>query len=186
MHQVSHCPSFALGTRSLTLVAAISLREIRSVLASQALSGQAQPSLAPQPPRLAFMQQQLSLRQGPWPLARLQNVASKLKLISFDLSSLLPRSVTGLKIANHSRYYQVNEGDYCQLIALNFTITVSLFEAINPQINAGCSNLSPGLYYCVLPTADWNQTTTTTTSSYQTAPAPTPSGTTGNCYEVRR
>ncbi|GIC92923.1 uncharacterized protein Aud_009401 [Aspergillus udagawae] len=81
------------------------------------------------------------------------------------------------------KYYQVNEGDYCQLIALNFTITVSLFEAINPQINAGCSNLSPGLYYCVLPTADWNQTTTTTTSSYQTAPAPTPSGTTANCYE---
>ncbi|GFF48500.1 autolysin [Aspergillus lentulus] len=79
--------------------------------------------------------------------------------------------------------YQVNKGDYCQLIALNFTITVSLFEAINPQIDAGCSNLSPGLYYCVLPTADWNQTTTTTTSSYQTAPAPAPSGTTGNCYE---
>ncbi|RHZ48397.1 uncharacterized protein CDV56_102294 [Aspergillus thermomutatus] len=94
------------------------------------------------------------------------------------------RNVARLKISKYSRYYQVNEGDYCQLIALNFTITVSLFEAINPQINAGCSNLTPGLYYCVLPTADWNQTTTTTTSSYQTAPAPTPSGTTANCYEI--
>ncbi|GFF82980.1 autolysin [Aspergillus lentulus] len=69
------------------------------------------------------------------------------------------------------------------LISLNFTITVSIFEAINPQTDAGCSNLSPGLYYCVLPTADWNQTTTTTMSSYHTAPAPTPSGTIANCYE---
>ncbi|KAL3456377.1 hypothetical protein BJX64DRAFT_41437 [Aspergillus heterothallicus] len=81
-------------------------------------------------------------------------------------------------------YYQVRSGDYCELIADNFSIDVPLFQAINPSINSDCTNLVPGLYYCVSPTRDWNQTTTTTTTaSYTTPPAPTPSGTTPNCYE---
>ncbi|PYH28141.1 LysM domain protein [Aspergillus neoniger CBS 115656] len=73
----------------------------------------------------------------------------------------------------------------CSLVMLNNIITVSLFEAINPSINAGCTNLVPGLAYCVRPVANWNSTnaTTTTTASYVTAPAPTPSGTTSDCYE---
>lgn len=83
------------------------------------------------------------------------------------------------------QYYIVQSGDDCSLITLNNTITVSLFEAINPSINAGCTNLVPGLAYCVRPVANWNSTntTTTTTASYVTAPAPTPSGTTSDCYE---
>ncbi|RAK85566.1 hypothetical protein BO79DRAFT_231493 [Aspergillus costaricaensis CBS 115574] len=65
-------------------------------------------------------------------------------------------------------YYVVQNGDDCSLVALNNTITVSLFEAINPSINAGCTNLVPGLAYCVRPVANWNSTnaTTTTTASY--------------------
>ena len=78
---------------------------------------------------------------------------------------------------NCGRYYQVQSGDICQLVALNNTISISLFEAINPSINADCTNLVPGLYYCVLPTGGWNITgnavpVTTTVS----APAPTTSG----------
>jgi hypothetical protein len=96
---------------------------------------------------------------------------------------LIPCHVSML-IFNCDRYYQVNDGDYCQLIALNFTITAALFQQINPSIDDGCTNLVPGLYYCVLPTSDWNETSTTTTSTYVTAPAPTSTGATENCYEV--
>lgn len=80
------------------------------------------------------------------------------------------------------KWYQASWRDYWRLIVLNFTITVSLFEAINPQINTGCS---PYPWALLLPTAGWNQTMTMTMSSYDTVPSPTPSGTTANCYEVR-
>ncbi len=83
------------------------------------------------------------------------------------------------------QYYQVRSGDYCNSISDRFSIDLDLFRAINPSINADCTNLVPGLYYCVSPTLDWDQTTTTTvTSAYNTAPAPTPSGTTLQCFEV--
>tara|TARA_R110002060_G_scaffold52198_12_gene63132 strand:- start:105 stop:569 length:465 start_codon:yes stop_codon:yes gene_type:complete len=81
------------------------------------------------------------------------------------------------------KYYTVVTGNDCSLIVVNNTITLSLFEAINPSINANCTNLVPGLAYCVSPTADWNSTsTTTTTSGYVSPPDPTPTGTTSYCY----
>lgn len=79
--------------------------------------------------------------------------------------------------AKCGEYYKVQSGDICQLVALNNTISIALFEAINPSINSDCTNLVPGLYYCVFPTANWNvignATTATTTVA---APAPTTSG----------
>ena len=83
------------------------------------------------------------------------------------------------------KYYTVADGDDCSLIALQNTITVSLFEAVNPSINSDCTDLIAGLAYCIQPTADWNSTSTdsTTTAAYVTAPAPTVSGTTTQCYE---
>ncbi|KAL3471153.1 hypothetical protein BJX99DRAFT_32306 [Aspergillus californicus] len=81
-------------------------------------------------------------------------------------------------------FYQVQSGDFCELITDKFSIEPDLFQAINPSINPDCTNLVPGLFYCVFPTQDWNSTTTTTAgSTYLTAPAPTPSGTTNHCYE---
>lgn len=80
--------------------------------------------------------------------------------------------------AHCGKYYKVQTGDDCQVVALNNTIVISLFQQINPDINADCTNLVPGLYYCVEPTADWNNanSSSSTTSSLVTAPAPTPSG----------
>lgn len=72
------------------------------------------------------------------------------------------------------------QGDTCELLALNQTIALGLFEAINPAINADCTNLELGLSYCVRPTADWNSTAS---STIVTAATTTPSGTTSNCYE---
>ncbi|THC96565.1 hypothetical protein EYZ11_003957 [Aspergillus tanneri] len=86
------------------------------------------------------------------------------------------------------KYYQVQQGDYCQRIVGNSGISMELFKAINPDINADCSNLIPGLYYCVLPTKDWNSSpttlkTTTSASGYVSPPGPTSIGTTPKCYE---
>ena len=77
------------------------------------------------------------------------------------------------------KYYEVVSGDDCHLITLSQAIDFSLFQNINPAVNADCSNLVPGLYYCVEATADWNDTDTsaaTITSSFVTAPDPTPTG----------
>ncbi|KAL4916430.1 hypothetical protein BDW62DRAFT_106230 [Aspergillus aurantiobrunneus] len=92
----------------------------------------------------------------------------------------VPRGTT----SKCGEYYQVKSGDYCDSIADRYGIDLELFQEINPAINAECTNLVPGLYYCVSPTEDWNQTTTTTvTSTYTAAPAPTTSGSTSHCYE---
>jgi LysM repeat protein len=72
------------------------------------------------------------------------------------------------------------QGDTCQLIALNSTISLGLFYSINPSLNSDCTNLELGVNYCVFPTADWNSTAS---STIVTAPTTTPSGTTGNCYQ---
>ncbi|KAF2134778.1 carbohydrate-binding module family 50 protein [Dothidotthia symphoricarpi CBS 119687] len=77
-------------------------------------------------------------------------------------------------------YYMVQQGDYCQLVTLNQTISLGLFLAINSGIDSQCSNLQQGMYYCVYPTADWN---TTTSSEVVSPPAATPTGTTPTCYE---
>ena len=82
------------------------------------------------------------------------------------------------------KYYQVQSGDYCQLLALNFSIPYDLFRQINPSVNANCTNLIPGDYYCVKPIYNWNATASATvSSSFVTPPAATPPGTTAQCYK---
>lgn len=78
------------------------------------------------------------------------------------------------------KWYSIQYGDYCQLVAVNNSIALGLFEAINPSVNSTCGNLETGIAYCVWPTADWNSTNTGTPVS---APTTTPSGTTDNCFQ---
>lgn len=73
------------------------------------------------------------------------------------------------------------QGDYCQLVAINQTISLDLFLAINPSINSTCGNLLTGVNYCVFPTQNWN---VTATSTVVTPPTTIPTGTTQNCYEL--
>lgn len=74
-------------------------------------------------------------------------------------------------------------GDNCQQISINNTVSVDLFQQMNPSINVDCTNLGPGLYYCVLPVANWNITNSPTDPSTTPAPpGPTASGTVGSCY----
>ncbi|KAL4812080.1 hypothetical protein BDW67DRAFT_179034 [Aspergillus spinulosporus] len=66
------------------------------------------------------------------------------------------------------KYYLVQPGDYCEIIALNQTI------------NDACSNLLSGFNYCVQPTHD---RAATTTSPVVPPPTPILPGTTAECYE---
>ncbi|KAF9888496.1 hypothetical protein FE257_008603 [Aspergillus nanangensis] len=47
------------------------------------------------------------------------------------------------------RYYDVNDGDTCQSIALQFGISFDFFRTLNPQVDPACSNLWLGYAYCV-------------------------------------
>ncbi len=89
-------------------------------------------------------------------------------------------------------YYQVQVADTCQRVSIAAGVGVELFELINPSIDSGCTNLVPGLWYCVHPVIGWNLTnpnansTTPAPSSNSSIPvpppAPTPPGTTSTCY----
>lgn len=84
---------------------------------------------------------------------------------------------------NCGKYYQVVDGDYCQIVALKNSIDLALFQLINPSIDQSCSNLVPGLWYCIQPTEAWNVTTPTTTFYTTVAPpGPTDSGASNACY----
>lgn len=50
----------------------------------------------------------------------------------------------------------VQPDDYCQLASLNQSVSLTLFEAINPSINSRCTNLVAGFHYCLAPTENWN------------------------------
>lgn len=78
------------------------------------------------------------------------------------------------------KFYLVQPGDYCQLVAVNATVDLDLFKAINPSIDKECTNLLSGFHYCVRPTKQWNETVS---STIVPPPAWTPIGTTPECHE---
>ncbi|TFK33710.1 hypothetical protein BDQ12DRAFT_670041 [Crucibulum laeve] len=96
----------------------------------------------------------------------------------------LPGATPFGTMANCGKFYEVNPGDNCQQISLNNSISVDLFKETNPLINADCTNLTPGLFYCIWPLTNWNATNNaTTTLTIATPPALTPTGSTSNCFE---
>ncbi|KAG6356475.1 hypothetical protein INS49_015863 [Diaporthe citri] len=101
-----------------------------------------------------------------------------------DISKKSKVSTSSLIVLNSLRIDCTNifvgQGDYCELVALNQTISLPLFYAINPQIDKGCTNLQGNVAYCVRPTQDFNSTASSTIAP---PPASTPSGTTKNCYQ---
>lgn len=79
-------------------------------------------------------------------------------------------------IPNCGLYYNTVLGDYCQMIAMNFSITFDQFRAMNPQVDSNCSNLWANTSYCVatvsgspplttLPTSSATSKTSTTTTT---------------------
>jgi LysM repeat protein len=94
---------------------------------------------------------------------------------------------------NCGRYYDTVKDDYCQMIAMNFTLTFDDLRAMNPQINEECTNLWANASYCVatvqgstaIPVPVTSATTFKPTSLPGTvAPsAPTQSGASAACYK---
>jgi hypothetical protein len=78
------------------------------------------------------------------------------------------------------QWYSINDGDYCELVAINSGISLALFTAINPSIDSSCGNLKTGLAYCVWPAMNWNSTGV---ESPVSLPTTTPSNTASICYQ---
>ena len=104
---------------------------------------------------------------------------------TYGTSTIAPPGAQASKsITQCGSWYHVHPGDYCSVISVSNDIALDLFMLINPSIAS--DNLTPGLYYCVQPTMDWNITLPTDTAGppfTQSAPAPTQSGTTSGCFQ---
>lgn len=55
---------------------------------------------------------------------------------------------------NCGEWYNVVEGDYCNLVTIKYGISLSDFIFLNPSINSNCTNLLFGINYCVQPVGD--------------------------------
>lgn len=89
-------------------------------------------------------------------------------------------------IPNCGLYYGVLEGQTCDTITLNFSLTLDQFLAMNPEVYSNCSNLLYGFDYCVATVsggATVTSSATTVTSTIVPAPTQTVTGTTSQCYE---
>ncbi|PVI07195.1 carbohydrate-binding module family 50 protein [Periconia macrospinosa] len=102
-------------------------------------------------------------------------------------------------VKNCGKYYDTVTDDYCEAIAMNFTITFDDLRAMNPQLDGNCTNLWANASYCVatvkggsaattVPITSTNKPTMTTSSSDHTRatiapPAPTQTGAAPACYE---
>ncbi|KAG6235034.1 hypothetical protein E4U25_005314 [Claviceps purpurea] len=76
------------------------------------------------------------------------------------------------------RWYDANVGDYCAAISLKFSVALSEFYFLNPQIDQSCSNLWANISYCVRPVGNietYPGYTTTAPATTFTRPASTTS-----------
>lgn len=60
------------------------------------------------------------------------------------------------------------------MVSNEFQIPKDLFMKINSGLGAACDNLLTNVYYCVLPTKDWNSPPPP--KQIEAPPAPTPIG----------
>ncbi|KAF2732645.1 hypothetical protein EJ04DRAFT_496499 [Polyplosphaeria fusca] len=105
-------------------------------------------------------------------------------------------------IKNCGHYYDTISGDYCQMIAMNFSITFDQLRTMNPQLDTDCLNLWANASYCVAtvrgstltpitlsstsmkPSSTSVKPSSTSTAKVTAAPpAPTQSGASKACYE---
>jgi hypothetical protein len=52
------------------------------------------------------------------------------------------------------KWYDVQAGDYCNLVTIKFGISLDDFIFLNPSINTTCTNLLRDISYCVAPVDD--------------------------------
>lgn len=54
------------------------------------------------------------------------------------------------------RWYSVQKGEYCNLLAVRFSIALADFLFLNPAVNANCTNLFASESYCIAAVGDIN------------------------------
>lgn len=94
-------------------------------------------------------------------------------------TAAIPTNAAPKSTRRCGKWYTVQEGDYCEIVALRNEISLDLFTAIKPSIDTKCGNLQTNISYCVWPTVDWNSTGT---QNPVAVPTTTPPGTTNTCY----
>ncbi|EQB58765.1 LysM domain-containing protein [Colletotrichum gloeosporioides Cg-14] len=67
-----------------------------------------------------------------------------------------PRRASATTEGQSGRWYSVQQGDYCNLVAVKFAITLADFLFLNPAVNANCTNLFALESYCVAAVGDIN------------------------------
>ncbi|KAF8908651.1 hypothetical protein CPB84DRAFT_1767170 [Gymnopilus junonius] len=84
--------------------------------------------------------------------------------------------VSGTDTKDCAKYDTIISGDTCPAVEVRNNITDALFRALNPEINAACTNIQLGGAYCVQPVAGFtiSTTSTTTTTTTTTSSQPTP------------
>ncbi|KAJ7222200.1 hypothetical protein GGX14DRAFT_352573 [Mycena pura] len=101
-----------------------------------------------------------------------------------QISAAVPtNAVVGTDNNDCAKYDTVISGDSCPAIEARNNVSDSLFRALNPEINAACTNIQLGEAYCVaaLPGVSISATSTSTTTAPTGAPTNVASGTWTNC-----
>lgn len=74
-----------------------------------------------------------------------------------SIAAPVPTNAKDESNRNCGDWYNVVEGDYCNLITMKYGISLPDFVFLNPSINANCTNLLMDISYCVEPVGDSKQ-----------------------------
>ncbi|KAJ8120118.1 hypothetical protein ONZ43_g3090 [Nemania bipapillata] len=73
---------------------------------------------------------------------------------SFTKAAPIPTDIATNTTQNCGMFYEVQPGDYCNLVCLKFNINLDDFLFLNPSVNVNCTNLFAKESYCVAPVGD--------------------------------
>jgi hypothetical protein len=83
-------------------------------------------------------------------------VTASAPLAVSSATSPIPKPTNALAESSSqcAQWYEVQEGDYCDSISISQSISLKDFYFLNPELNAGCTNLLLGIAYCVKAVGD--------------------------------
>jgi hypothetical protein len=76
-------------------------------------------------------------------------ITSVLAVSTATTAAPKPTNAFAASNSNCAKWYVVQDGDYCQSVSISFSIALSDFYFLNPEINVNCTNLDLGIAYCV-------------------------------------
>lgn len=73
---------------------------------------------------------------------------------TFTTPAVAPTDIAANTTTDCGLFYEVQLGDYCNLVCLKFSISLDDFLFLNPAVNSNCTNLFAEESYCVAPVGD--------------------------------